>query len=106
VINKIKLTFPFTFIEKAKIQKEINELEDYFWIKDTTGKLLLVNDTYAESLGSKAAQIENKNEQDFLPKQLYNLHRTIDSYIIDSTNTIILQGVSAPVIPGLIRIFH
>jgi PAS domain S-box-containing protein len=101
VINKIKLTFPFTFIEKAKIQKEINELEDYFWIKDTTGKLLLVNDTYAESLGSKAAQIENKNEQDFLPKQLYNLHRTIDSYIIDSTNTIILQGVSAPVIPGL-----
>ena len=101
VINKVKLTFPFTFIEKAKIQKEINELDEFFWVKDTAGKLLLLNDSYAESLGSKASQIENKNEQDFLPKQLYNLHHTIDSYIIDSTNTIILQGVTAPVITGL-----
>lgn len=101
VINKIKLTFPFTFIEKAKIQKEINELDDYFWVKDTNGKLILLNDAYAESLGSKASQIENKNEQDYLPKQLYNLHHTVDAYIIDSTNTIILQGVSAPIIAGL-----
>ena len=101
VINKIKLTFPFTFIEKAKIQKDINEFEDYFWVKDTAGKLLLINDAYAESLGYKAAHLENKNEEEFLPKQLYKLYHIIDSYIIESTNTIILQGVSAPIISGL-----
>jgi len=101
VINRIKLTFPFTFIEKAKIQKDINEFEDYFWVKDTSGKILLLNDTYAESLGFKVSQMEGKNEQDFLPKQVFILNHTIDSYIIDSTNTIIVHGVSAPVIPGL-----
>lgn len=103
VINKIKLTFPFTFIERAKVQKEINELDEYFWIKDTVNNYLLVNDKYADSLGFKTNQLENKREEDFLPKYLTNLYRTVDSYIIDSTNSVIIDSNSSPITAGTVR---
>jgi PAS domain S-box-containing protein len=95
-INRVKLSFPFTFIEKAKIQKEINDLSGFFWIKDTSGKLILINEKYATSLGFKSIQMENKNEQDFLPKYLIDLNKTIDNYIIESTNSVIYEGITTP----------
>jgi len=100
IVNKVKVTYPFTFIEKAKIQKEINELDNYFWIKDVTGKYIVVNDAYAESLGFKAAQIENKKEEDFLPKYLIPIYQTIDKLIFETTNNIIFEGMAAPVMIG------
>lgn len=103
IVNKIKLNYPFTFIEKAKIQKDINELDDYFWIKESSGKLVLVNDKYADSLGFKSNQLENKNEQDYLPKYLVNLYKTVDAYIIDSTNSVIFEGIVTPVTSGANR---
>ena len=103
VVNKIKLNYPFSFIEKAKVQKDINDFDDYFWIKEPSGKLVLVNDKYAESLGFKSNQLENKSEQDYLPKYLVNLYKTIDTYIIDSTNSVIFEGVSTPITSGTNR---
>ncbi len=100
IISKIKMTFPFTFIEKAKIQKEVNELDCYFWIKEASGKYIVVNEAFAESFGLKAAQIENKNEVDFLPKYLIHLYNTIDKIIIETTNTIIFEGVALPMSAG------
>jgi len=96
IIDKIKMTYPFTFIEKAKIQKEVNEIESCFWIKEVTGKYIVVNEAFAELLGLKIAQIENKNEEDFLPKYLIQLYNTIDKIIIETTNTIIFEGVALP----------
>lgn len=103
IVNKIKLTYPFTFIEKAKIQKEINELENYFWIKEADGKFIVVNDAYSESLGFKSNQIENRSESDFLPKYLIFLYETIDNFIKETTNTVIFQGIATPVASGLVR---
>ncbi len=97
VINKIKITFPFTFIEKAKIQKEINELDEFFWIKDISGKFILVNDLYASSLGFSSAQLENKKEEDYLPKFLVSLYNTINNFIINSLNSVIIEGIETPV---------
>jgi PAS domain S-box-containing protein len=103
VINKIKLTFPFTFIEKAKVQKEINELNGYFWIKDADNNYLMVNDKYANALGFKTNQIENKKEDEFLPKYLTNLYKTIDSYINESTNSVVIDSISSPITAGNLR---
>lgn len=100
IINKIKLTFPFTFIEKAKIQKMINEYDGYFWIKDTSNKYLLVNNKYAVSLGFKISQVENKNEEEFLPKYLTNLYKMLSAYIIDSTNSVIIDSKTSPITSG------
>lgn len=103
IINKIKLTFPFTFIEKAKIQKMINEYDGYFWIKDTIDKYLLVNNRYAASLGFKISQIENKHEVEFLPKYLTNLYKMVGTYIIDSTNSVIIDSITSPIAGGTDR---
>ncbi len=103
VVNKIKLTYPFTFIEKAKIQKEINELEEYFWIKGTNGKYILVNERFAESSGFKPTQLENKSAEDFLPKYLLSLYKFVDQYLIESTNAVILDGISLPILGGAER---
>ncbi|HOI29983.1 MAG TPA: PAS domain S-box protein [Melioribacteraceae bacterium] len=100
-INKIKLTYPFTFIEKAKLQKEINEIENFFWVKDPSGKFILINESYAKALGFSSAQLENKNEIDFLPKYLIPLYRTVDQYIGDTSNALILDSSSSPISPDL-----
>jgi len=94
IIERIKLSFPFSFIEKAKIQKEINELDDYFWLKDVDGKILLLNDKYASALGYKTMQIENKNENDVLPKYLSLIYSTLDSYVKSTNNSIVIENLT------------
>lgn len=96
IINRIKLTFPFTFIEKAKIQKEINEIDEFFWLKDPAGKFILINEKYASSLGFTSSQLENKREEDYLPKYLVPLYHNINNYILNSSNAVIIEG-STPV---------
>ncbi len=96
IINRIKLTYPFTFIEKAKLQKDINEIDEYFWVKDPSGKFILINEKYASSLGFTSSQLENKKEEDFLPKYLVPLYNNINNYIINSSNAVIIEG-STPV---------
>lgn len=100
VVDKVKSSFPFTFIEKSKIQMAVNQLMNNFWIKDARGKFILVNDKYAASLGFKSNQLENKNENEFLPKYLVKLFQTIDNYIIDTTNAVILESIVAPLTSG------
>ncbi|MBI1938781.1 MAG: PAS domain S-box protein [Ignavibacteriales bacterium] len=101
IVNKIKLSYPFTFIEKAKIQKEINELSEFFWLKSADNKFILINDSYASSLGFTTAHLENKNVLDFLPKYLVNLYNTIDQYIIGSTNAVIFESFTTPIASGM-----
>jgi PAS domain S-box-containing protein len=103
VIEKIKQSYPFSFIEKAKIQKEINELEDFFWLKDIEGKFVLVNDRYSIALGFKSNQLENKNESEILPKYIANIYQTLDSYVKVSSNAIAVEGISDAVIGGINR---
>lgn len=94
IIERIKMSFPFSFIEKAKIQKEINDLDEYFWLKDAEGKLLIINDKYASALGFKTNQLENKFETDVLPKYLSNIYNTLDSYVKCTSNAIIIENIS------------
>jgi len=101
IINKIKLTYPFTFIEKAKLQKDINQLDQFFWIKEPGGKFILVNDFFSKTLGFTSAQLEGKNEQDYLPKYLVALYKTINQYIIDSSNSVVIDSHSSPITPDL-----
>lgn len=101
IVEKIKSSFPFSFIEKAKIQKEINEVEDFFWLKDVEGKLVIVNERYASVLGYKTNQLENKNEADVLPKYLSDIYETLDAYIKATTNSIVVENISGSGLGGL-----
>ncbi|MCX7875336.1 MAG: PAS domain S-box protein [Melioribacteraceae bacterium] len=92
IIDKVKLSFPFSFIEKAKFQKSINELEEFFWIKDVNGVFLVVNDKFSNAFSLEVSQIENKNQTDVLNKNISNLFESLDNYIKISNNPIIIEN--------------
>lgn len=95
IIKSVKSAFPFTFIGKAKIQKQIDMLEGFFWIKDNSRRFILVNKKFASVLGVKAKQLEGRFEKDVLPHFQNKLYSTIDSYIFETTNSVIIDGVSS-----------
>ena len=100
VINKVKSSFPFTFIEKSKIQREINSLDNFFWIKEPDGKYIITNEKLALSLGVKTNQLENRLEKDFLPKHYHQLYKTVDAYICETSNAVTVEGLIFPANAG------
>ena len=93
VIDEIKSNYPFTFISKNKIRKSIDTLNEFFWIKNIKGTYILVNDKVASSIGLNIIQIEGKAESNFIPHYLVNFQQSIDQYLIESANCIILDGI-------------
>lgn len=95
IIKSVKSAFPFTFIGKAKIQKQIDMLEGFFWIKDNSRRYILVNQKFANVLGVKSKQLEGRFEKDVLPHFQNKLYSTIDSYINETTNSVIIEATSS-----------
>ncbi len=93
IIDKIQSSFPFTLIGRTKIQNEIDKLDEFFWIKEVSGKYILVNEAYSDWLGLKFTKVEGRQEKSFLPKYLADFYNNIDSYIIDTSNSIIFEGI-------------
>ncbi len=93
IIDEIKSSYPFTFLGKNKVQQEINKLEDYFWIKDANDVIVLANRKFASTYGLKTTQIEGKPERIFIPSYYVDFYRSIESYIKDSLNALIIEGV-------------
>jgi PAS domain S-box-containing protein len=91
VLDKIIDIYPLTFIGKETIQKLVNKFEEHFWIKDNKGKFLLVNNSYAESLGLKSFQIEGKSFHEFIPGYLIDFFDAIEKYIKETLNCIIID---------------
>ena len=42
----IEDNYPFTIIAKARLKKDINELNNLFWIKDRSGKIIIGNELF------------------------------------------------------------
>lgn len=93
IIEIVKTSFPFTFISKNNLQRNIDSYNDLFWIKDRDGKYLIVNKLYSEFIGVKPLQLEGKNENDFLPKYIADLNSYINTYIKETANTIVFNGL-------------
>ena len=93
IIEKVKSSFPFTLIGRTKIQNEIDKLDEFFWIKEVTGKYIVVNEAYSDWLGLKFTKVEGRQEKSFLPKYLADFYNNIDSYIVDTSNSIIFEGI-------------
>ncbi len=94
IIDKIKSNYPFTIIGKNIVQNEINKLKGYFWIKDNQRRYVLVNKSYAGYLGAKPSSLEGKFESDLLPAYVDKIFANTDSYIIETGNSVLVEGVS------------
>lgn len=93
VLEQIKSLYPFTFIGKEKIRKEINNLEESFWIKDNEGRYVIVNEKLAQSLGMKTSQLEGKYEKSFIPEYFLTLYDSVEKFIQESLNSVIIEGI-------------
>jgi PAS domain S-box-containing protein len=93
IISKIEALYPITFIGKEIIHKLIDELEDIFWINDSKGNFLIVNDYFAKSLGLKPFQMEGKQADEFIPGYLKEFSSLIDKFVKDTLNCVVTEGV-------------
>ncbi|MBZ0200157.1 MAG: PAS domain S-box protein [Ignavibacteriaceae bacterium] len=100
IFEDIRSLYPFTFIGKEKIRKEIDTLDEYFWVKDSKGNYIIINNKFSKSLGLKTTQIEGKNENNFIAQYLVSIRNSIDEYISQSLNCVILQGIPVKGIPS------
>ncbi len=92
-IEQIKSFYPFTFIGKEKIAKEINKLDELFWIKDINGIYVLVSNKLASSLALKPSQVEGKSYQSFLPPYQVDFCASIENYIKETLNCVVMEGI-------------
>jgi PAS domain S-box-containing protein len=93
IINSIKELYPFTVIGKEKIRKEIDKLKEFFWIKNTERTFILVNKDLATNLGLKSTQLEGKSEEELSPAYLHEVYSSLENYIKNSHNMIVLEGI-------------
>jgi PAS domain-containing protein len=61
IVTKVETLYPFTFIVKETIQNLSNKIEEFFWITDSGGKFILVNDYFAKSMKLKSFQMEGNS---------------------------------------------
>ena len=92
IIDEIKSLYPFTFIGKEKLRKDVDKLSELFWIKDNSGNFNLVNKKFSEKLGVNSTILEGQKFNDFVPAHLINFYKSIDDYINDSLNCVIIEG--------------
>ena len=93
ILDSVKELFPFTVIGKEKIRKDTDELEELFWIKNSEGIFILVNKRLAQNVGLDSSQIEGRPEEELLPGYLIEIYRSLENYIRDSQNVIVLEGI-------------
>lgn len=93
IIKDVKENYPFSFIGSERIKKVINSVQDMFWLKDASGKYILVNNNFADGFGLKASQFEGKNEKDYIPAFLVNFYTTIEDYILQTANNVVIEGI-------------
>jgi PAS domain S-box-containing protein len=93
ILDLIKRNFPFTMMGKDLVRKKIDELIEFFWIKDTLGKYILVNRSFSQFLGIHYSKIEGNDEDKFIPGYLKKIVSTTEDFIMNSGKGVKLTGI-------------
>ncbi|HSL87861.1 MAG TPA: PAS domain-containing protein, partial [Ignavibacteriaceae bacterium] len=93
VLKEIKNLYPFTLTGKDRLRKLIDEFDEAIRIKNNKGKFILVNLAFAQSLGISVTQLEGRNETDFIPQFVKDFLLSIDRYLFETHNYIIIEGI-------------
>jgi PAS domain S-box-containing protein len=92
IISKVEALYPLTFIVKETIQNLSNKIEEFFWITDSNGKFILVNDYFAKSMKLKLFQMEGKNADMFVPGYLRDLNFQIEKFLRETLSCVVVDG--------------
>src|ERR1035437_2444186 len=93
-IEEVRQNFPFSLIGKETFRRKIDKLEEPFWIEDIKGNYFIANSSLSKHTGVKIQQMEGRQLNSFLIPILGFLYKSINNYIRDSGNSIIIKGVT------------
>ncbi len=93
IIEVIKDTFPFSFVDKIKIQQKINKLEESFWIRGREKDIILINEKFEKCLLGHRIGAEFKEEKS-LETNIDAVLAKLEKVVIDTGKVVILSGVS------------
>src|ERR1035437_3240583 len=93
-IEEVRQNFPFSLIGKETFRRKIDKLEEPFWIEDIKGNYFIANSSLSKHTGVKIQQMEGRQINSFLIPILGSLYKSINNYIRDSGNSIIIKGVT------------
>lgn len=91
VISFIRANYPFTLVDKINLQKEMDELDQIFFIKYPDGKFIAVNKFFSEMIEIPSEKISGKKDIDFLPRSRHYLYEAVRSFIKKSGASIVLD---------------
>jgi PAS domain S-box-containing protein len=92
-IEEVRQNFPFTLIGKETFRKKIDKLEEPFWIEDIKGNYFIANKSLSKHTGVKTQHMEGKKVESFLVPVLGSLYDSINNYIKDAGNSIVIKRV-------------
>jgi PAS domain S-box-containing protein len=99
ILDLIKRNYPFTLMGKDLVRKKIDELHEFFWIKDLNGKFILVNKAFSAYLGMQSTKIEGTEEEKFIPSYLKKMAASIEDYISSSGKAVKITGIMTGISP-------
>lgn len=77
-------------MRKYRLLSELmKHIPDVIYFKDTSGRLILVNDAHARGLGLGPEEVEGKTDFDFFPKERAELMTKDDRYVMETGKPII-----------------
>ena len=91
ILEKVKTSYPFTFIGRQKFQREIDKLNREFWIKEPNGKVVLANKEFAQKINVKQNQIQGRNIKEFFNSIDAEVMNNSDNFLNKTARTIIIQ---------------
>jgi len=94
ILETVKQAYPFTYIGRQKFRRKIDELDFNFWIKDSDGKIIIINNKYAESLKLRISDVEGKSLSEIHDENDYQLVKNITNYIVTTSNSVIYETFS------------
>jgi PAS domain S-box-containing protein len=93
ILELIKRNYPFTLMGKDMVRKKIDELKEFFWMKDLRGKYIIINKAFANHLGMHASKIEGTEEERYIPGYLKKIITNIEEYILNSGKGVQISGI-------------
>lgn len=104
LVSEIEKIIPFTIVGLRQLQSIIDEYNFPIWIKDLQARFISINTSYSELLGIENSLAPGKKQESFLPVHLVPIYRSLDEYIFNTSNPIILEGFGKKV--GLSEVIH
>lgn len=94
ILLQSQAIYPFTFLEKEGIRKKIDDLNNFFWIKNRFGFCELVNQKLTEYFDTNFAQLEGNHEEIFFPIETRRIIKSFNDIACENKKAVLLEGIN------------